>query len=106
MARTPFFFSADVTPAARVVAVDGSAALVAAGWHREAMFWIVATYARCHAILAAEAPQLGAGLLPLFEAALADLGVVSAVDRRRRADGVLAYLPRLWSTAELVMARR
>ncbi|MFI5489596.1 hypothetical protein [Micromonospora echinaurantiaca] len=105
VARTPFFFSADVTPAARVVAVDGSAALVAAGRHREAMFWIVATYARCHLILAADAPERGAELLPLFEAAVADLGVASAADRRRRADAVLAYLPRLWETAELVLAR-
>ncbi|WBB68707.1 hypothetical protein [Micromonospora sp. WMMD812] len=106
VARTRFLFSADVTPVARPVVVDGSRELIEAGWHREAMFWIVATYARCHAILAADAPERGAALVPLFEAALADLGVASPADRRRRADEVLAYLPRLWSTARRIVGVR
>ncbi|MCM0676902.1 hypothetical protein NCC78_19740 [Micromonospora phytophila] len=106
VARTRFFFSADVTPVGRPVVADGSRELIDAGSHREAMFWIVATYARCHAILAADAPELVAGLSPLFEAAVADLGVASAGDRRRRADEVVAFLPRLWSVAEEIVAAR
>ncbi|MGC5022318.1 hypothetical protein [Micromonospora sp. DT47] len=102
VARTRFFFSADVRAAARPVVVDGAAELVAAGAHREAMFWVVATYARCHAILAADAPEREAARRPWFLAALADLGVSSAADRRRRADAVLAWLPRGWSTAREV----
>ncbi|MBM0239283.1 hypothetical protein JNW88_22950 [Micromonospora sp. ATA32] len=102
--RTPFFFSADLTAAARPVVVDGSLELIEAGWHREAMFWILATYARCQAVLAADAPQLVAGLLPSFEAALADLGVLSVAQRRRRADEVLGFLPRWWATAEEIVA--
>ncbi|HEX8863467.1 MAG TPA: hypothetical protein VGC06_31085, partial [Actinomycetes bacterium] len=47
IARTPFPFAADITAAARPVAVDGSRELIARGDHREAVFWIVATYARC-----------------------------------------------------------
>ncbi|MFG3418055.1 hypothetical protein [Micromonospora sp. NPDC048063] len=105
VARTRFFFSADITPAGRVVAVDGSAALVAAGCHREAMFWIVATYARCHAVLAVDAPERGVELAPAFEAAVADLGVSSAADRRRRADEVLAFLPGWWATVEQIVGR-
>ncbi|MEU4716818.1 hypothetical protein AB0F73_24645 [Micromonospora purpureochromogenes] len=104
VARTPFLFSADVTPAARAVVVDGGAELVAAGAHREAMFWTVATYARCHAILAADAPAREVALRPRFESALADLGVVSAVDRRRRADAVLAWLPGWWAVADAIRA--
>ncbi|MFC0506137.1 hypothetical protein [Micromonospora costi] len=99
VARTRFPFSADVTVAGRPVVVDGSRELVEAGRHREAMFWIVATYARCHAILAADAPEWGVRLLPLFEAALADLGVASVGDRRRRADEALAAVPGWWSVA-------
>ncbi|MGC1212326.1 MAG: hypothetical protein WA890_13790 [Micromonospora sp.] len=104
VARTRFFFSADITPAGRPVVVDGSAELIGAGAHREAMFWMVATYARCHAILAVDAPERVAELAPLFEAAVADLGVASAVQRRRRADAVLAFLPGWWSTAQRLMA--
>ncbi|SCG71663.1 hypothetical protein [Micromonospora inositola] len=99
VARTPFVFSADISPAARPVVVDGSAELIAAGRHREAMFWIVATYARCHSILAADAPGREVALRPAFEAAVADLGVASAAQRRRRADEVVASLPGWWAVA-------
>lgn len=105
VARTRFPFSADITAAGRPVVVDGSAALVAAGWHREAMFWIVATYARCHAVLAVDAPERGVELAPSFEAAVADLGVLSAAQRRRRADEVLAFLPG-WCAVVQAMAVR
>ena len=54
MATTRFLFSGDITPQARGVAIGGSQALIDRGDHRDAMFWIVATFARCHAILAAE----------------------------------------------------
>lgn len=45
VARTPFFFSADITPAARTVPIDGSQELIDRGDHREAVFWIIATFA-------------------------------------------------------------
>ncbi|MEH0844622.1 hypothetical protein V6U81_19750 [Micromonospora sp. CPCC 205711] len=105
VARTPFFFSGDVTAAARPVVVDGSEELVAAGAHREAMFWVVATYARCHAILAADAPAREVALRPAFVAALADVGAVGAADRRRRVDVVLGWLPRWWEVADAIRCR-
>ena len=58
VARTPLFFSSDITPLARPVAIGGSRVLVERGDHREAVFWMVATYARCHTILAVDAPDL------------------------------------------------
>lgn len=107
VARTPFFFSADITPEARPVAIDGSRHLIETGDHREAVFWIVATFARCQAILAADArPDLWRAHRPAFEEVLADLGVTSAADLRRRADEVTAYLPELWSVAEALIAAR
>lgn len=105
VARTRFPFSADVTAAGRPVVVDGGAELVGAGAHREAMFWIVVSFARCHAILAADAPGRERVLRPAFEAAVADLGVVSAADRRRRADALLAALAG-WQLVVDVIARR
>jgi hypothetical protein len=104
VARTPYFFSSDLTRAARPIAIDGSQALIGRGDHREAVFWIIATFARCHTVLAADAPELHRDLAPAFRAAVADLGITSSADIRRRADEVTAVLPGLWRTAEEILA--
>jgi hypothetical protein len=55
-----FPFSCDITPDARQVAIDGSQQLIDAGHHREAVFWIIVTHARCVEILnAAGMPAVG-----------------------------------------------
>ncbi|MFE9957497.1 hypothetical protein [Micromonospora sp. NPDC005299] len=105
VARTPFPFVADLSAAGRPVVLDGSAELVAAGAHREAMFWIVVTYARCHAVLAVDAPRRERVLRPAFEAVLADLQVASVVQRRRRAAALFGSLPRWQAVADAVVER-
>ncbi|WP_431032111.1 hypothetical protein ACQYWQ_01920 [Streptomyces sp. P6-2-1] len=98
--RTPFPYAADLRPDARPVAVDGSADLVARGLHREAVFWIVATLARCHTVLAADAPALQRGLLPGFREVLADLGLSGYADLRARGERTAAeLLPRVEEAA-------
>ncbi|MCM2410915.1 hypothetical protein [Streptomyces sp. RKAG290] len=105
VARTPFFFSSDLTGAARPIAVDGSIDLVERGDHREAVFWIIATLARCHTVLAVDAPGLHAERLPAFEAAAADLlGISGAADLPARREEVIRFLPRLWAVTETVLA--
>jgi hypothetical protein len=104
-ARTPFFFSTDITALARPIAIDASQRLIEAGCHREAVFWIVATFARCHKILAADAPpHLQHTLAPAFEAMIADLGITSTGDLLRRAEDVTRFLPTLWAAAEAILA--
>jgi hypothetical protein len=103
VARSPFFFSGDITAAARHVAIDGSARLIDGGWHREAVFWIIATFARCHQILAVDAPELLRAHRPAFESAVADLGIGSIADLHRRAADALAFLPRLDRTTETIL---
>jgi hypothetical protein len=105
VASTPFFFSTDLTPQARPIAIDGSQDLIDVGDHREAVFWIVATFARCHTVLAVDDPALHRGLRPAFEAAVADLGITGSADVRQRADDVLAELPELCRVAETIAAR-
>jgi hypothetical protein len=105
VARTPFFFSSDITPAARPMAIDAGRELIRTGRHREAVFWMVATFARCHKLLAADAPATGRALAPAFDRVLADLGVASTGDLLARAGSVRAFLPELWSTAEAILAR-
>lgn len=90
-------FDSDITPEARPVAIDGTRELVAAGLHREAVFWLAATYARCLAKRAAAGA--GAGYDEGLHELLDDLGAATFADRRRRGDHVLAVLPSLWQTA-------
>ncbi|MDV9199435.1 hypothetical protein [Streptomyces sp. Wh19] len=104
VARTPFFFSGDITAGARPVAIDGSRYLVERGDHREAVFWIIATFARCHTVLAADAPELHRARLPAFRDAVADLGVTSTDDLLRRGEQAIAFLPELRRTAEKILA--
>ncbi|MGW2084938.1 hypothetical protein [Streptomyces sp. NPDC001880] len=104
VARTPFFFSGDITAGARPVAIDGSRHLIERGDHREAVFWIIATFARCHTVLAADAPELHRARLPAFREAVADLGITSTDDLLRRGEEVIAFLPELRRTAGRILA--
>jgi len=49
--QTPFPFACDLSDIARPSAIDGSLELIERGHHREAMFWIAVTYARCQKVL-------------------------------------------------------
>ncbi len=86
-------FAADLTPAARPVAIDGSRELVDGGNHREAVFWVVATAARCQAALNARAPALAAEREQAFRSLVADLtGLRGPADVLTRRDALLADL--------------
>lgn len=105
VARTPFFFSSDLTGRARPIAVDGSLELIDRGEHREAVFWIVATFARCHTVLAVDDPALHTARLPAFEAAVAALtGITGTADILERREEVIRFLPGLWAVAEDILA--
>lgn len=91
--RTSFPFAPDITPAARPVAIDGSRALVDGGDHREAVFWVIATAARCQGAVTATAPELARRWEPGFRELVADLtGLRTTADVLARRDAVLASL--------------
>lgn len=99
-ASTPFFFSSDITADARHIAFEGSRALIADGLHREAVFWIIATYTRCMTILAADSPSRATSHEPTFRHAVAQLlGVQTTGDLVARAERTTASLPALRSFA-------
>ncbi|MFF7632875.1 hypothetical protein ACFZB9_06940 [Kitasatospora sp. NPDC008050] len=104
LARTPVLFSSDITAAARPIAIDAGYELARRGDHREAVFWITATFARCHKILATDAPHREQALRPAFAGLLADLGINSPGDLRTRAEETIAALPLAWRTAEEIIA--
>jgi hypothetical protein len=66
---------------------------------------MVATFARCDKILAADAPAgIRHALAPAFDRILADLGIASTEDLLARAGSVREFLPVLWATAEAIVA--
>ncbi len=102
--RTPFFFTSDISEDARPVAIDGSREMIEAGDHREAVFWMVATYARCQKIFYHDAPALREKYAAGFRELLGDLGIASFEDLRLRSADVEAFLPRLWDVTEAIIA--
>lgn len=103
--KTPFPFAADLSDQARPVAIDGSRELIARGDHREAIFWMVATYSRCETVLHCDAPAAMQGkFTPGYRRLLGDLGIATFADLQRRAERIKAFLPEMWSVAEAIMA--
>jgi hypothetical protein len=103
--KTPFFFAADISEFARPVAIDGSRELIERGDYREAVFWIVATYSRCHKILHHDAPlAIQARFEPGYRHLLGDLGITSFVDLQQRGERVKQHLPDLWRVTEAILA--
>jgi len=103
--KTPFPFSSDITTLARPIVIDGSRKLIDSGDHREAIFWMVATFARCDKILAADAPlSMHQEFAPAFGEILTDLGILSPPDLLDRGERVRLFLPILWKTTEEIIA--
>jgi hypothetical protein len=99
-----FPFAADISPRSRHIAIDGSRDLIQQGLHREVVFWLLVTFGRCQEALSAVAPHLLPQCEPRLRALLADLGIRSFEDIRRRADAVRALLPDIRQAAEGIIA--
>jgi hypothetical protein len=105
LVKTPYRFAADLSDIARPVAIDGSRELIERGYHREAIFWMVATYCRCQWVLYHEAPvQMQERFGPGYRQLLGDLGITSLADLEQRGEQVKGFLPRVWEVAQAIMA--
>jgi hypothetical protein len=102
--KTPYRFGSDISDAARSISIDGSRELIHLGLHREAVFWIVATYSRCRAILSVDAPEALGQCDAGHTALLADLALEAFRDRRLRCEDVEAFLPRVWQVTEAILS--
>lgn len=85
--------------------------MVDAGDHREAVFWVIATWARCRAVAAAALPgQSGPGLddgPAVFDAAVHELtGIAGPADLTERSGAVLGALAGLRATADAIAGQR
>jgi hypothetical protein len=99
----PFPFASDVTPVARPIAVDGSAGLLRAGLHREAMYWIAVTHSRCLRILEHAGDAAGSALP--YRELLALLGAGSQDDLQRHIGAVVTLVPRVADAARRIIDR-
>ncbi|MET9025950.1 hypothetical protein ABZW96_10025 [Nocardia sp. NPDC004168] len=105
VATSRFPFSADITAHGRPVAIEGARRLVAAGEHRAAVFWIIATYGRCQQIVDTDGSAADRrACSERFCTALSKIGIVSSADLAARADAVTRSLPTLFRVAERIMA--
>ncbi len=99
-----FAFAADISDPARPVAIGGSRELIGQGLHREAVFWMVATFSRCLWIFDFNGCDGGGGRFGQgYRSMLGDLGIGSCADLESRCGQVLAFLPRVMEMAEVVM---
>lgn len=103
--RTPYRFAADLTDISRPIAIDGSREMIESGNHREAVFWMVATYSRCQWVLAHDGTEeQQAKHLTGYQHLLSDLGILSFADRQARSQEIRGFLPQVWGVAETTMA--
>ena len=79
---------------------------IASGWPEEAVFWMLATFARCHIILGLDAPALERERLPVFRAFLEDLGIRGPADFAERMKKLVDYLPEVGRLAGEIIRRR
>jgi hypothetical protein len=103
--KTPFPFASDISDIARPITIDGSWDLVERGYHREAIFWMVATYSRCQKVLYHDAPaEMQDRFGPGYRRLLGDLGISSFADLQQRKEQFEIFLPHVWEVAEAIMA--
>ena len=102
---TDLAFAGDLSIDSRSVAIDGTRRLVQQGDHREAVFWLMVTFARCQLTLDLAADPVPADHhRPLLAAAAVDLlGVSEPADLQRRARSTEQCLPELTSTARRII---
>jgi hypothetical protein len=104
LVKTPYRYASDISDMGRPVAIDGSRELIEGGCHREAVFFLAATYSRCQHVLYQDAsPEIQDRYLVGYRRLLADLGIVSFADLQRRGGQVEAFLPRVWEVAEAIL---
>ncbi|MCO1582574.1 hypothetical protein M8C13_43200 [Crossiella sp. SN42] len=90
------FYASDLSREARPIAIDGAHELIEAGLHREAVFWLLATYARALNILGRDGDEA-------FSTLLADLGNSGPADLRTQIGRTEEFLPRLAELREAVL---
>lgn len=99
-------FRRDISQEGAAVAIGGSRELLDTAHPEDAVFWMLATFARCHIILDMDNPAQSQQRLPAFRAFLEDLGICRGEDISVRLQGLAAFLPDLEKAAGKIMDLR
>lgn len=97
-------FAADISHSSRYITIDGSRDLIERGLHREVVWWLVVTFARCLEVATVDAPSLVQSAEVGLRALLADLGIASFADFQASAVRTRAFLPALSTFTEELIA--
>lgn len=85
------FWASDILSDAQPISIGGSQKLIDAGNHREALYWIIATSARCLTVRA-DAGVDSSGFLPAFEQMTNTLGITTAEQRAIRTTTIIKWI--------------
>lgn len=97
---SPYQFAQDMTQQARAAAIDGCMEMIGAGFHRESIFWIIAIFSRCRAVIFADGtPQQLEQLDQKYWALLNELGISNQQDMAHRAQNIENDIDRCWQAA-------
>lgn len=103
---TSFPFSNDIGPHARAVVIDGSEELIRQGNHREAVFWMAATFVRCHLILQQTDEEAHQDRLPAMLRMFGDMGADSNDRLAGKIEQMRQMLPELQAAAETLYQKQ
>lgn len=84
-------WASDIQQDARCIAIGGSQQLIDSGFHREALYWIIATSARC-LVARADAEDNSGMFQASFEAMLDTMGLRQAESLSRRNQAILKWI--------------
>ncbi|MBL1419363.1 MAG: hypothetical protein COC24_002520 [Alphaproteobacteria bacterium] len=103
--KSPYMFAADMSMDLKSIAIGGSAEMIEAGYHREAVFWLIAIYGRSRAVIYADGSeaQLNAIDADLWSL-LNDLGIDNQQDMDIRATMIADDIETTWQIAMKIIA--
>jgi hypothetical protein len=102
---TPIPFGTNISEPARPINIAGSHELIAAGFPREAAFWIAAVHTWCQWVFWNDAPaDVRDRFTPAYERLLDALGVSSPEAVGERTVQIRNLMPELWQVTEKILA--
>ena len=102
--KSPYMFAADMKVDLTSIAIGGSAEMIEASHHKEAIFWLIAIYGRCRTVIYADGTQaqltaIDADLWGLLN----ELGIHNLQDMRLRAQMVEQDIETVWAVAQKII---
>lgn len=102
---TPFFGDMLITEFSRPTAIDGTRELIAAGFPREAVFWLALMHTWSQKALQNDAPEaVRARHAQSYERLLAGLGIAGPADIRARVEQLRELVPEVMEVANAIVA--